>query len=309
MLLRTYYNTQDFYKDMIIFLSNITQSLELATRDDALHVLHFLLAFAPQPSPSYTESTSKLVFPSFVPSVHRYLPPAVDCLAKLLARQDPNRVLYKSIFTAPSSSLASSESPLDLLTRAFALAISVLPDRSKGSTTNTTQLRIVEARKAYLTQGMLAADILTTLAPSNASDLARAWLDSDDGWASSLLSLASLLSVEQPPRPVTAAAKGPPPMGWDVESFRLISYRALMMMKRLAEKAGTSRALTRGFVNGAAVLDAASKEVKDKDTDSVSDKWDGAPFGHAVIGALMLPNCDKTSLGLLCGLHAMAMKD
>lgn len=239
MLLRTYFNTQDFYKDMIIFLSNITQSLELASRDDALHVLHFLLAFAPQPSPGYTDNTHKLVFPSFVPSVHRYLPPAVDCLAKLLARQDPNRVLYKSIFTAPSSSLASSESPLDLLTRAFALSISVLPDRSKGSTTNSTQLRIVEARKAYLTQGMLAADILTTLAPSNSSDLARAWLDSDDGWASSLLSLASLLSVEQPPRPGTAVAKGPPPMGWDVESFRLISYRALMMMKRLAEKAGT----------------------------------------------------------------------
>ena len=309
MLLRTYYNTQDFYKDMIIFLSNITQSLELATRDDALHVLHFLLAFAPQPSPSYTESTSKLVFASFVPSVHRYLPPAVDCLAKLLARQDPNRVLYKSIFTAPSSSLASSESPLDLLTRAFALSISVLPDRSKGSTTNSTQLRIVEARKAYLTQGMLAADILTTLAPSNASDLARAWLDSDDGWASSLLSLASLLSVEQPPRPVTAVAKGPPPMGWDVESFRQISYRALMMMKRLAEKAGTSRALARGFVNGAAVLDAASKDVKDENDESASAKWDGAPFGHAVIGALMLPNCDKTSLGLLCGLHAMAMRE
>jgi SWI/SNF chromatin-remodeling complex subunit SWI1 len=317
MLLRTYYNTQDFYKDMIIFLSNITQSLELATRDDALHVLHFLLAFAPQPSPSYTDSTSKLVFSSFVPSVHRYLPPAVDCLAKLLARQDPNRVLYKSIFTAPSSSLASSESPLDLLTRAFALSISVLPDRSKGSTTNSTQLRIVEARKAYLTQGMLAADILTTLAPSNASDLARAWLDSDDGWASSLLSLASLLSVEQPPRPATAAAKGPPPMGWDVESFRQISERALMMMKRLAEKAGTARALTRGFANGAVVLDAASKDVRDGDGDddgdgdskSVSDKWDGAPFGHAVIGALMLPNCNKTSLGLLVGLHAMAMKE
>ena len=295
---------------MIIFLSNITQSLELATRDDALHVLHFLLAFAPQPTPTYTESTHKLVFSSFVPSVHRYLPPAVDCLAKLLARQDPNRVLYKSIFTAPASSLASSESPLDLLTRAFALSISVLPDRSKGSTTNTTQLRIVEARKAYLTQGMLAADILTGLAPSNASDLARAWLDSDDGWASSLLSLASLLSVEQPPRPVSAAAKGPPPMGWDVESFRLISYRALMMMKRLAEKAGTSRAaLARGFANGAAVIEQAISENGGGDDTqaAVSDKWDGAPFGHAVIGALMLPNCDKTSLGLLCALHEMAM--
>lgn len=307
MLLRTYYNTQDFYKDIIIFLSNITQSLELADRDDALHVLHFLLAFAPQPSPSFTEGGGKIVFPSFSPSVHRYLPPAVDCLAKLLARQDPNRFLYKSIFTAPSSSLASSESPLDLLTKAFALSISVLPDRSKGSTTNSTQLRIVDARKAYLTQGMLAADILTTLAPSNASDLARTWLDSEDGWASSLLSLASLLSVEQPPRP--AVPKGPPPMGWDVESFRLISYRALMMMKRLAEKAGTSKALTRGFANGAAVLEKAARDDKEQGTETQSDKWDGAPFGHAVIGALMLPNCDKTSLSLLCSLHAMAMQE
>lgn len=318
MLLRTYYNTQDFYKDMIIFLSNITQSLELASRDDALHVLHFLLAFAPQPSPSFTESGGKMVFPSFIPAVHRYLPPAVDCLAKLLARQDPNRVLYKSIFTAPSSSLASSESPRDLLTRAFALSISVLPDRSKGSTSNITQLRIVEARKAYLTQGMLAADILTTLAPSNAAAdaaLARAWLDSDDGWASSLLSLASLLSVEQPPRPA-AGPKAPPPMGWDVESFRLISYRALMMMKRLAEKAGTSKSLMRGFANGTAVLENAASAAGEAGRDAAAvaedrerEIWDGAPFGHAVIGALMLPNCDKTSLGLLCGLHAMAMQE
>ncbi|KAI7634988.1 hypothetical protein KC322_g22030, partial [Hortaea werneckii] len=131
MLLRTFYNTLDFYKDMITFLSNITQSLELLGRDDALHVLHFLLAFAPQPAPSYAESGGNIRFASFVPAVHRFLPPAVDCLAKLLARQDPNRMLYRSIFTAPSSSLAASESPLDLLTRAFALSISVLPDRSK----------------------------------------------------------------------------------------------------------------------------------------------------------------------------------
>ena len=37
--------------------------------------------------------------------------------------------------------------------------------------------------------------------------------------------------------------------------------------------------------------------------------WDGIPQGHAVIGALMLPNCDKVSLGLLCGLHEMAMRE
>ena len=180
MLLRTFYNALDFYKDMITFLSNITQSLELPSRDDALHILHFLLAFAPQPSPAYTESSGKIRFTSFVPAVHRSLPHAVDCLAKLLARQDPNRMFYRSIFTASSSSLAASESPLDLLTRAFALSISVLPDRSKGSLGNATQLRIVEARKSYLCQGMLAADILTSLAPGNDTTLARAWIESTD---------------------------------------------------------------------------------------------------------------------------------
>ena len=71
MLLRTFYNTQDFYKDMIIFLSNVTQSLELPSRDDALHILHFLLAFAPQRAPSYVDSGGKISFSSFSPSVHR----------------------------------------------------------------------------------------------------------------------------------------------------------------------------------------------------------------------------------------------
>lgn len=309
MLLRTFYNTQDFYKDMVIFLSNITQSLELPSRDDALHILHFLLAFAPQPSPSYTESSGKIVFQSFNPAIHRYLPPAVDCLAKLLARQDPNRVLYKSIFTASSSSLASSESPLDLLTRSFALSISVLPDRSKAATANSSQLRIVEARKAYLTQGMLAADILTTLLPSTDSVLARSWLESEDGWSGSLLSLASLLSVDQPPR-AGMPNKGPQqPMGWDVESFRLIAYRSLMMLKRLAEKAGknAARTLVNGFTDGDAIDEG--EDGQHEEPDEEIEKWEGIPLGHAVIGALMLPNCDKTSLGLLCGLHEMAMRD
>jgi SWI/SNF chromatin-remodeling complex subunit SWI1 len=100
-------------------------------------------------------------------------------------------------------------------------------------------------------------------------------------------------------------------MGWDVESFRLISYRALMMMARLTEKAGTSHALDRGFTNGAAVLDKAVSENGGEDVTQavLSDEWDGAPYGHAVIGALMLPNCDKTSLSLLCKLHAMAMRE
>ncbi|KAK5125224.1 hypothetical protein LTR85_000900 [Meristemomyces frigidus] len=301
MLLRTFYNALDFYKDMITFLSNITQSLELPGRDDALHILHFLLAFAPQPSPSYAESGGKVRFTSFVPAVHRFLPPAVDCLAKLLARQDPNRMLYRSIFTASSSSLAVSESPLDLLTRAFALSISVLPDRSKGSLGNATQLRIVEARKSYLCQGMLAADILTSLAPGNDTDLARAWIESEDGWPVGLLNLTALLSVDrsQP----SGSVKGQ--LGHDTESFKLITHRALSMMKRLAEKAGkgvVAHAASNGVLNGSA------DDVADAEEEQHAPRWEGIPQGHAILGALMMPNTDKVALGLLCGLHEMAMQ-
>ena len=304
MLLRNHYNTGDFFKDTIIFLSNITQSLELPSRDDALHLLHFLLAFAPQPAPKYTESGGKLRFTSFSPIQHKYLPPAVDCLAKLLARQDPNRTLYKTIF---AGSTAAAEPPTDLLTKAFALSISVLPDRSRGPVGNTAQLRIVEARKAYLTQGMLAADILTTLAPSNDANLARAWIESEDGWAVALLNLAALLSVD---RNQTAGPKGRE-LGMDTETFKLITYRALTMMKRLAEKGGKGSvrrvlAQTNGSqekeTNGAnGEHEADHEEVRSE------PKWEGIPQGHAILGALMMPNTDKVALGLLCGLHEMAM--
>lgn len=302
MLLRTHLNTQDFYKDVITLLSNITQSLELPSRDDALHILHFLLAFAPQPAPSYADGNGNIRFTSFVPAVHRYLPPAVDCLAKLLARQEPNRVLYRSIFTASSSSLAVSESPLDLLTRAFALAISVLPDRTKGSSGNNAQLRIVEARKAYLTQGMLAADILSTLTPSNNAELARTWVESEDGWAVSLLNLASLLSVDRPQPP-------PPPkqrdLGMDTESFKLITHRALTMMKRLAEKAVSvphEKQTNGASKNGGE--DGASEKEKNAPAPL---RFDGIPQGHAILGATLLGTTDKVALGLLCKLHDLAM--
>jgi SWI/SNF chromatin-remodeling complex subunit SWI1 len=303
LLLRTYWNTQDFYKDMIIFLSNITQSLELPSRDDALHILHFLLAFAPQPAPSYASSGHKVNFSSFSPIAHRYLPPAVDCLAKLLARQDPNRMLYKSIFTASSSSLAVSESPLDLLTRAFALSISVLPNRAARTYGNNMLLRTVEARKAYLTQGMLAADILTSLMPSSETELARAWIESEDGWAVGLLSLAALLSVDKQQQP-------PPPnknreLGLDTDTFKLIAHRALTMMKRLAEKAGKIESRRRsgqsnGIVNGESTVD--------EDAEDPAPKWEGIPHGHAILGACLLANTDKTSLRLLCGLFEMSMQ-
>lgn len=302
MLLRTFYNIQDFYKDMILFLSNVTQNLELPSRDDALHTLHFLLAFAPQPAPSYTENDGKVRFTSYSPAIHKYLPPAVDCLAKLLARQDPNRMLYRSIFTASSSSLAISESPLDLLTRAFALSISVLPNRANRSLGNNSLLRTVEARKAYLTQGMLAADILTSLAPNNENDLARAWIQSEDGWAIGLLNLAALLSIDKPPPP--SKERG---LGFDTETFKLITQRALTMMKRLAEKAGKGNVLHHGLANGM-TNGAVNGAVDDEEGEEHAPSWEGIPQGHAILGACLLPYIDKTALRLLCGLYNMTMQ-
>lgn len=302
MLLRTFFNTQDFYKDMITFLSNVAETLELPSRDDALHILHFLLAFAPQPAPSYTESGGKIRFMNYIPNIHIYLPPAVDTLAKLLARQDPNRMLYKNIFTASSFSLAISESPLDLLTRAFALSISVLPDRSKSKGPHTHLKRIAEARKPFLWQGMLAADILSSLAPGNNPDLARAWIESEDGWTVGLLNLASILSVDTNPQNPQQKTQQ---LREDSDHLRIIAQRALTMMKRLAEKAGRGQgahAVTNGMVNGNVNGDVAD------DVDDVARRWEGIPQGHTVLGALTMPNSDKVVLGLLCGLHDMAMQ-
>lgn len=345
MLLRTYLNTQDFYKDAIIFLSNVTQSLELPSRDDALHILQFLLCFVPQPVPQHFSSSAagaRLRFTSFSPASHRYLPPAVDCLAKLLARQEPNREFYRLIFNAPanvsapsdsSSPSSTSSSPLDLLTQAFALAIAVLPDRTKGLVANAAQFRIVEARKAYLTQGMLAADILSSLAPANNAALARAWLESEDGWAPALLKLSALLSVDasSAPQPPMPGGKGPreqamqPPQ--DFESFKLITCRALTMLKRLADRVGKSIAAASlaspaetpvpersalRIANGVAQDDGAqdgdrSELVRAPPTPPAEDRpqWEGIPHEHAILGAMMLGHVDKVALGLLHDLHEL----
>ena len=315
MLLRTLHNTLDFYKDIIIFLSNITQSLELPTRDDALHVLHFLLAFAPQPAPSFDESgdSGRVRFAPFNPAIHRYLPPAVDCLAKLLARQDPNRQLYRSLFNPSSSSSHSdADSPLDLLTKAFALSISVLPDRtSKGSLGNAHQLRIVEARKAYLCQGMLAADILAALAPGNDTALARAWTESEDGWLVSLVHLASVLSVIRPGAEVAKAGLVRGELGQDTETFKLITHRSLSIIKRLSEKAGKG-VMSRAFVNG--VNGSAREEDEDGDEEGrggevkAAPKWEGIPHVQTVMGAALMANTEKVALGQLLELHYMAMQ-
>ena len=237
MLLRTHRNTLDFAKDIITYLSNLSHTIDLPGREEASCILHFLLSFAPSPPPT-TQGLEEVMFSPYSPSVHRYLPPAVDSLAKLLARDDPNRTFYKSIFAADSTSTP----PYDLLTRTFALAIAPIPEPAK------VNLTIVEARKPYLAQGLLAAEIIVTLIPSSELILARSWLNSQDGFASSLLQLVSLLSLERastPPRhqPGNRISTADP----DHLSYGMVTNRGIAVLRRLAEKARDAGISTNGL--------------------------------------------------------------
>ena len=185
MPLRTSRNTLDFMKDIIIYFSNLSSSLHLPSRQDALCVLHFLLTFAPAPPP-ISPNSDRIAFASYSPSIHKYLPPAVDSIAKLLARDEPNRMYFKAIFVADGR----ASIPYELLTRTFGLVVAPLPH---GSTHLRAQ---IEARKPFLLQGMLAAEILASLAPGSENNLARSWLQSEDCFAGNMLKMASMLSSQ-----------------------------------------------------------------------------------------------------------------
>jgi SWI/SNF chromatin-remodeling complex subunit SWI1 len=313
LLLRSHINTFDFMKDVVTFFSNTGAKIILPSREDAYAVLHFLCAFAPCPRP-----TEPVKFTPFNPQIHRYLPSAVDSLAKLLARDDPNRTFYKQIFVNE----ATSAPAYDLLTRAFALSISVAPDRNyienkmyqmKGQPIKEVRMfeaRIAESRKAYLMQGMLAADILASLAPGPETGLCRSWLESEDGWAHSLLKFAMSLSATDaalphpPPQPVNA--RGQRPMDHDREGFQLIVHRALSTLKRLGDKSKGGETLVKGVQPNGHVQDEEDNE-DDEDMDVFSfngSSWkvkaDILPRKETLLGALLTAQLDVRSLNQFC---------
>ncbi|PGH16219.1 hypothetical protein AJ80_05242 [Polytolypa hystricis UAMH7299] len=223
MLLRTHQNTLDFMKDVVIYLSNLAHTIQLPGKDEALCLVHFLLSFAPTPQPT-SFGLGNVMFTPYNPNIHKYLPAAVDSLAKLLARDDPNRTYYKSIFAQDSTSTP----PYELLTRAFGLAIAPIPEQVKGNI-----ITLADARKPFLMQGMLAAEILSGLADNN---LARSWLASTDGFAVSLLRLACLLSTDRIPPPPTRHAQAARPADAEFHGYSSITSRAFTVLCRLAQK-------------------------------------------------------------------------
>ncbi|KAF2130061.1 hypothetical protein P153DRAFT_315660 [Dothidotthia symphoricarpi CBS 119687] len=312
LLLRSHINTFDFMKDIITFFSNTSAKIVLPSREDAYAVLHFLCAFAPCPRPSFP-----VKFTPFNPQIHRYLPSAVDSLAKLLARDDPNRTYYKEVFVNE----ATSTPPYDLLTRAFALAVSVVPDRNyiesrmyamkdpRVKEIRVFEAKIAESRKAYLMQGMLAADILASLAPGPESNVCRSWLESEDGWAHSLLKFAMSLSATDaaiPHPPLQPNHRGQRPMEHDREGFHLIVHRALNTLKRLGDKSKGGDVLVKGpQSHGYASDDEDESEDEDMEVFAVNGsmwrvKADILPRKETMLGALLTAQLDVRSLNQFC---------
>lgn len=261
MLLRTHRNTLDFTKDVITYLSNVSQVIDLPGKEEALCILHFLLSFAPSPPPTIP-GIEGVMFSTYNPSTHRYLPAAVDSLAKILARDDPNRMFYKSILTADST----SNPPYDLLTRTFGLAIAPIPSHSAPKSA------AVGIRKPFIAQGILAADILVTLIPSTEHALARSWLMSQDGFALSLLRFVSILIID-PPQPSQVMQ---PTRHEDAQDWVVITKRGISILRKLAER------------------------TKDIDSQSGSISTSVLPKKDILLRALMTATVDRNVLRQLC---------
>ena len=270
MLLRTNVNALDFSKDVLTFLTNVSQRIDLPGKEEALCILHFLLSFAPSPTPRNAED-EEISFSAYVPATHRYFPHAVDSLAKLLARGDPNRSFYRAIFAADSSSTP----PYDLLTRAFGLAIAAIPEYGPVNTAG-----LVKLRASYLVQGLLAAEIIVGLIPASEHELAHAWLTSRDGFIFSLTRIVSEFSRQPQPssqqRQISARMQDNDPHG-----IIAITNRGLAVLKKLAERAKDAPGSAKGL---------PSEVIPDK---------------RSVLSALVQANTGDTTVAMLCGLSGL----
>jgi len=296
MLMRTNADTLDLMKDIVMLLSNVAAEVVIPGREQAYCLLQFLLAFTPSPVPNL--SSEPLFFPSYDPRLQPYLPYAVDALAKLLARDEPNRTFYKTIFAADAA--AGSSSPCELLTRTFALAISPIPPPGPLPVATLEHPRdprlsdpfdsrpanlpsLVEVRKPFLMQGLLAADILASLAPGHESGVTRAWLACGNGFAQNLFLLIRQLSAQFEGVPHRGGAHQRSQPRRDSELVYIVRL-AVSMLRRLSEKARDPNDPT-----GENSIPAAALPSRD-----------------SLLGALQMHAAEWTKEGMLADLVAFA---
>ena len=285
----------DITKDLVVLLSNVSEALIINNEDDARTLLAFLLSFAPESI--VDKEGSVQAFASYEPLKHQYLPNALDSLAKILARDDPNRGFLKTIFHNDLMAASRDNSPL--ITQAFALAIAPIPESVFNAPPTLVLLRLVERRKPTLGQGILVLDLLSTmLPPSTVSTPAgkskrrccqRIWLETDDGWASRLIHLVLAMGVQD-------AQAGPErhPVTQQLidtgRGYQSITQRALSMVRRVLE--GSDRIDLETGVEKAELM--STKILKP------------VPLREMAFSALMTPRFDSETLKSLTALHQLS---
>lgn len=293
--LKTARNVQDLMKDLVTLLSNISDTIELSSEEQARLFLDFLLAFTP--APKKRKSNTSLELTMYNPLKHHYMPCAVDSLAKLLARDDPNRTFYRAIFNADALAFQGTLDDL-LVVKAFSLALAPIPDSIEGTFPIGPANHTATQRRPFLGQGMLAADILSSLMPQPAAfdydvgdstSLERILLSSRDGWAPRLLRLIPHLAVSdasmQPVRDRTTGQVIDPS-----RPFTNITQRGLSMVRRLAERA-----------------DKAEREKHGRSKESIlCGLIPAAQLEGVLLSAMSAPGFDVDTMKLFGALAAMA---
>lgn len=260
-------------KDLVTLFANLGLYISIPTAADAFSVLLLVLSFAPEDTPYRSANPgdkhkqSMLMFAEYSPVTHRYLSCAIDALAKLIARDPPNRGFFEEIFL----NICTDEEylillnrfledrpplqPFEFLTRAFALAIASFP---------RTDFRVIpkalEIRRPLLQQSLLIAETLVSVIPApgalddlvdiksapdqyaammtatlqaqRQSNVALEWLDAAEGFGPTLLRAACALGGIANPR---AGQRGA--VGVEVNPFAKITQRSISVLRILTEKA------------------------------------------------------------------------
>ncbi|OLL21864.1 SWI/SNF chromatin-remodeling complex subunit sol1 [Neolecta irregularis DAH-3] len=148
-------------KDSLVFLANISHAMKMNDKESLAAYLDLILIFAPcSPRPITLED---LHYPEYFPEFNPYLPPAIEVLARLLARDVPNRQILALIL---------SSNPLQH-TRLFSMAVSPLLESP------SMPIRAIwEEQLPLVGLAALALDVLVQLLPPE-SGLAELWLNTD----------------------------------------------------------------------------------------------------------------------------------
>ncbi|ONH69161.1 SWI/SNF chromatin-remodeling complex subunit SWI1 [Cyberlindnera fabianii] len=221
-----------FLKDALIILMNISHLLELRSHNEALTILVLILSFgADEPD------DKNLLIPEYIPTAHKYHSHGVDVLAKLIARDPPNKQFFQGVLTGTYDPSTPTElvdqnkklvelyagddnSHMTLLTRVFRHLMSIIP-------LNSLALQpLLQERDAAILQSLLAAALIAEMIPTEVPEgnIALTWLSSAESIGNGLTRLALLL----------AAYSARPN---ENETLKLISIRALSVVNTLTQKA------------------------------------------------------------------------